>query len=128
MGVKPLYFNGGREGFVFASELKALVACGQVTASLDVLAPSRYLGFLWSPGGATPIVGVSRLGPGEALRVKDGRVVNRWRWAHSAWAATPSGLGTTDPIRAVRERLRTAVHRQMCTCGPFLSGGSIPAP
>lgn len=126
MGVKPLYFNGGREGFVFASELKALVACGQVPASLDIPALSRYLGFLWSPGGATPLMGVSRLGPGEALRVKDGRVVKRWRWARLAWTETPSALGATEAIRKVGEGLRTAVHRQMVAdvpVGAFLSGG-----
>ena len=88
MGVKPLYFSEGREGFVFASELKALVASGQVATSLDIRALSRYLGFLWSPGGATPLIGVSRLGPGEALRVKDGRVIKRWRWAGLAWSET----------------------------------------
>lgn len=124
MGVKPLYFNDGREGFVFASELKALVASGQVTTSLDVPALSRYLGFLWSPGGLTPLMGVSRLGPGEALRVKDGRVVRRWHWARSAWTEAPPVA--TDSIRKVGEALRTAVHRQMVAdvpVGAFLSGG-----
>src|SRR6185312_14074938 len=77
MGVKPLYFDEGREGFTFASELKALVAGGHVMPSLDVTALSRYLGFLWCPGGATPIRGLSRLGPGEALRVENGRVARR---------------------------------------------------
>ena len=124
MGVKPLYFNDGRESFIFASELKALVASGQVTTSLDVPALSRYLGFLWSPGGVTPLMGVSRLGPGEALQVKDGRIVRRWHWARSAW--TEGAPVATDSIRSVTEALRTAVHRQMVAdvpVGAFLSGG-----
>jgi asparagine synthase (glutamine-hydrolysing) len=124
MGVKPLYFNEGGDGFVFASEMKALVACGQVRASLDVRALFRYLGFLWSPGGATPLMDVRRLGPGEALRVKDGRVVKRWRWASSVWTDAPSSA--TDAVRKVGEALRTAVHRQMVAdvpVGAFLSGG-----
>lgn len=54
MGVKPLYFSEGRHGFIFASELKALAACDEVSKTLDVSALLRYLGFLWSPGGATP--------------------------------------------------------------------------
>jgi asparagine synthase (glutamine-hydrolysing) len=126
MGVKPLYFNEGRDGFVFASELKALMACDQVATSLDVPTLSRYLAFLWSPGGATPLMRVSRLGPGEALRVKDRRVVNRWRWARSAWTEAPLALDATEAIRQVREGLRTAVHRQMVAdvpVGAFLSGG-----
>lgn len=126
MGVKPLYFSEGRDGFVFASELKALVACGCVAGSLDVVALFRYLGFLWSPGGATPFKGVSRLGPGEALRVKDGHIVRRWRWAPSAWAEAPLALDAAEAIYRVREGLRTAVHRQMVAdvpVGAFLSGG-----
>jgi len=126
MGVKPVYFHEGRHGFVFASELKALMTCGQLPTSLDVAALSRYLAFMWSPGGATPLVGVTRLGPGEALRVKDGRVVRRWCWAPSTWGEAPSILDATTAIRQVREGLRTAVHRQLVAdvpVGAFLSGG-----
>lgn len=126
MGVKPLYFSEGRDGFVFASELKALLARGGVTGSLDVAALFRTLGFLWSPGGATPIKGVRRLGPGEALRVKDGRIIRRWRWAGSTWVAEPLELDAAEAIRQVREGVRTAVHRQMVAdvpVGAFLSGG-----
>jgi asparagine synthase (glutamine-hydrolysing) len=126
MGVKPLYVYEARDGFVFASELKALLACGGVADSLDMPALLRYLGFLWSPGGATPFKGVSRLGPGEALRVKDGRIVHRWRWARSAWAEAPLALDAGEAIRRVQEGLRTAVHRQMVAdvpVGAFLSGG-----
>lgn len=126
MGVKPLYFNEGSNGFVFASELKALVVCDAVTKELDVSALSRYLGFLWSPGGATPFKGVGRLGPAEALRVKNGRITRRWRWIDSGWAEPPSALGVDEAIQRVRESLRTAVHRQMVAdvpVGAFLSGG-----
>lgn len=131
MGVKPLYISEGCKGFVFASELKALLACGGLEASLDVTALFRYLGFLWSPGGSTPFKGVFRLGPGEALRVKGGRIVRRWHWAESTWSNSGagrfvSGPTPTEAIRQVREGLRTAVHRQMVAdvpVGAFLSGG-----
>lgn len=126
MGVKPLYFSERNGGFVFASELKALAACGAVAASLDVPALSRYLGFLSSPGGATPFKGVSRLGPGEALRVKEKRIVRRWHWARSAWADAPLTLDAGKAIRRVEDGLRVAVHRQMVAdvpVGAFLSGG-----
>lgn len=126
MGVKPLYFTEGRDGFVFASELKALVACGGVAGSLDASALFRYLGFLWCPGGATPLAGVLRLGPGEALRVKAGRTIRRWQWAPSAWVVVPSALDAGEAIRRVQTGLRAAVHRQLVAdvpVGAFLSGG-----
>jgi len=126
MGIKPLYFNEGCNGFVFASELKALMACDGVAKSLDVSALFRYLGYLWCPGGATPFDRVFRVGPGEALRVKDRRIIRRWRWAHSTWAGAQLNLDAGEAIRRVRESVRIAVHRQMIAdvqVGAFLSGG-----
>jgi asparagine synthase (glutamine-hydrolysing) len=124
MAVKPLYFYQGSDGFTFASELKGLLAGGQVRSSLDIKALARYLGFLWSPGGATPRAGVGRLGPAEAVRVKEGRVVNRWQWATPAWREVP--MSSAEAVGKVGEALRTAVHRQMVAdvpVGAFLSGG-----
>jgi asparagine synthase (glutamine-hydrolysing) len=106
--------------------LKALLACGVAPGALDVVALFRTLGFLWSPGGATPFKGVHRLGPGEALRVKDRRIVRRSRWAGAAWPADPLKLDPAEAIRLVQEGVRTAVHRQMVAdvpVGAFLSGG-----
>ncbi len=126
MGVKPLYFSEGRDGFVFASELKALAMLPNLSRPLDVAALYRYLGFLWSPGGATPFKGVGRLGPGEALRVKDGRVARRWRWAAPVSMKVQFSSDETETIRSVQGALRTAVRRQLIAdvpVGAFLSGG-----
>jgi asparagine synthase (glutamine-hydrolysing) len=127
MAIKPLYFREGPDGVVFASELKAMLSVpGLLSRNLDVAALFRTLGFLWSPGGSTPVEGVRRLGPGEALLVKAGRVARRWTWATSTWSAEPLELGTGDAIKKVRDALRTAVHRQMVAdvpVGAFLSGG-----
>lgn len=126
MGVKPLYFSEGHKGFAFASELKGLTALIGVPGSLDILALYRMLGFLWSPGGATPFEGIGRLGPGEALRVKAGRIVKHWHWARSAWTDAPLNVDADEAIRRVQAGVRTAVHRQMVAdvpVGAFLSGG-----
>ena len=121
-----LYFAQTAEGFLFASELKALMCTGTIPATLDVASLFRTLGYLWSPGGATPIRGVRRLGPGEALRVKDCRIVRQWTWAPSTWLAEPINVGSDEAARRVEQSLRTAVHRQMVAdvpVGAFLSGG-----
>lgn len=125
MAVKPLYVNESGSGFLFASELKAMAA-SIPSPALDVVALSRYLGFLWSPGGATPMRGVFRLGPGEALRVRDGRIVRRWQWAVASCSAMHSDVDDAKAIRAVGHGLRIAVARQMVAdveVGAFLSGG-----
>jgi asparagine synthase (glutamine-hydrolysing) len=126
MAVKPLYIAECANGFLFASELKALVPSGRISGTLDIPTLFRTLGFLWSPGGTTPFKGVQRLGPGEAVRVKNGRIVRRWEWAAPTWTADPLNLTTDDAVERVQEGLRTAVHRQMVSdvpVGAFLSGG-----
>lgn len=127
MGVKPLYFTEGRMGFAFASELKALVASGCVERSLDIEALFRYLGFLWCPNGRTPLSRVFRLGPGEALRVQNGRIIRRWHWAETFWSEEPSEKRKPEEVvRQVADTLRSAVHRQLVSdvpVGAFLSGG-----
>jgi asparagine synthase (glutamine-hydrolysing) len=126
MGIKPLYFSEEPNGFVFSSELKGLLACGDGQRTLDVPALFRTLGFLWSPGGATPFKGIHRLGPGDALRVEGGRISRRWHWARPAWADAPLALDADEAVRRVQASVRTAVHRQMLAdvpVGAFLSGG-----
>lgn len=126
MAVKPLYFTETGDGFVFASELKALSRCGVMRPSLNLPALLRYLGFLWTPGGGTPFEHVSRLRPGEALIVRDGRILRRWCWAQWTWTAAPSPIDVKAAVSSVEEALRTAVRRQMVAdvpVGAFLSGG-----
>src|SRR5690606_28222349 len=111
-GIKPLYFAAGSPGFAFASELEALLALLPVARELDVPALHRYLSCLWCPGSATPLRGVARLGPGEQLVVRDGRVLLRERWARIAFG----GSHDTEPASAaqgVAGALRTAVQRQL---------------
>lgn len=130
LGVKPLYYadegeDGG--GFAFASEIKALLPLTQATPELDLPALQRYLTYLWCPGEGTPLVGVRKLGPGELLRVRDGRIVERKSWYRLPILNRPAkSMTADDAIAAVREGLRRAVHRQLVAdvpVGAFLSGG-----
>ncbi|MDA2915169.1 asparagine synthetase B, partial [Acidobacteriia bacterium AH_259_A11_L15] len=43
LGIKPLYYAELSEGFVFASEIKALLASGLVDARMDRAALHHYL-------------------------------------------------------------------------------------
>jgi asparagine synthase (glutamine-hydrolysing) len=126
MAVKPLYFTEGPDGFLFASELKGLLAAGRVDRTLDIESLYRTLGFLWTPAGGTPFRSVRRLMPGEAIVVRGGHIVRRWTWAESTWSGDARTFSDTDAISAVTNAMRTAVHRQMVAdvpVGAFLSGG-----
>ena len=55
LGVKPLYYAESLQGFVFASEIKALLPLLPKGGELDLVSLHRYLGFLWCPGDGTPL-------------------------------------------------------------------------
>lgn len=127
MGVKPLYFSESPRGFVFASELKALHSFLNSDSQLDTLSLYRYLSFLWCPGDGTPLASVRKLGPGEAMLVKKGRIEKRWNWySLPVFSISKAGADQNNWIQGTVSGLRKAVQRQMIAdvpVGAFLSGG-----
>ena len=127
LGVKPLYYAESPQGFAFASEIKALLPLLPPGRELDVASLHRYLGFLWCPGDGTPIRSVRKLQPGEAIMVRQGRIVRRWTWyLLPGFGVKAAASGERDWIAATASHVRQAVHRQMVAdvpVGAFLSGG-----
>lgn len=126
VGVKPLYYAEAKSGFLFASELKALLACDGVERTVDPRAVWLYVTFLWSPTPYTMLRAVRKLEPGCALLVREGRIAEHWRFYELPYPA-PRFAGdehaATESVRAV---LAQAVKRQMVAdvpVGAFLSGG-----
>lgn len=127
-GVKPLYYSDGAHGFVFASEIKAMLPLMPAEAlTLDPVAIDRYLTFLWCPGEGTPAREVRKLLPGHAMRIKHGHVAQVWAWYQlPARRGITGTMGEQQSVAAVADGLRTAVHRQLVAdvpVGAFLSGG-----
>lgn len=127
LGVKPLYYCESGSGFAFASELKALLSLVPDTRTLDHAALHRYLTFLWCPGSGTPLRGVRKVMPGEALVLRNRRISRRWQWYHlPAFRGVAPDLGERTAIEGIANALRVAVHRQLVAdvpVGAFLSGG-----
>lgn len=125
-GVKPLYFSEVHKGFLFASELKALLEENSIDREIDPRAILHYLTFLWCPAPATMLNGVKKLEPGHALIVKDGRVRKKWQFYDLPIQNVIEPLSVEEGISRVREQLTEAVRRQMVAdveVGAFLSGG-----
>lgn len=127
LGVKPLYYAETPQGFVFASEIKALLRLAPGLRELDLVAIHRYLSFLWSPGEATPLRQVRKLLPGAAMIVRAGRIEKRWNWyTLPAFRPGPPQADEAGAVRGTADLLRQAVHRQLVAdvpVGAFLSGG-----
>src|SRR5262245_22571403 len=81
MGEKPLYFgvftNASGRAFVFASELKALLAHPAVEHRLNLHALRKYLSYEFVPSPHTMLDGIRKLRPGHRLS-----------FAHNQWQET----------------------------------------
>lgn len=128
LGVKPLYFAQTEGAFAFASEIKSLLQLTPSVKSLDPIALHNYMSFLWCPGEGTPLRGVRKLLPGEAMRIEAGLPVARWTW-YRLPLIQGDALPVADEQAAMQGivfHLRQAVQRQMVAdvpVGAFLSGG-----
>ena len=125
LGVKPLYYAALPQGFLFASELKALLACRTIPRDYDEEALAHYLTFLWAPSPGTPLKSVRKLEPGAWLKIRDGRIVDRGAFYELPTPAAEQ-RSTADTIQQLEETLEDAVRRQLVSdvsVGAFLSGG-----
>jgi asparagine synthase (glutamine-hydrolysing) len=126
LGIKPLYVATPRQGVLFASEIKALLASPAVSRDLDIQAIDATIRHLWCPGPRTVLAGVRKLEPGGALQARDGRVVREWRYFDLPVQEPWTGPPPADLCAAMTQHLERAVRDQMISdvpVGAFLSGG-----
>ncbi|TDQ00445.1 asparagine synthase (glutamine-hydrolyzing) [Labedaea rhizosphaerae] len=122
MGVKPLYYADTREGVVFGSEMKAILASGLVPPVVDLDGMREVFASIKTPGTAI-FKGVNEVRPGHFLRVRREGVTEHRYWALEADEHTDD-LPTT--IERIRELLDDIVARQVVADVPLctlLSGG-----
>ncbi len=127
IGIKPLYYTcqGGR--FLFASEIKAILAFPGIPRAVHLPGLHHYLSFLTTPAPLTLFEGIYKLPAGHTLTVeRDGSVrVEEW------WDVFSDARASTIPDEAtlaqqILELLRESIRYRMVSdvpFGVFLSGG-----
>ncbi len=133
LGVKPLYVSRvNAKTWIFASEVRALLASGWVERHLDREAVASYLAFGAVTAPRTLVRSVTSLLPGEAWRFDlgigpAGLVPCRTRYWRPEFAArNASRLRRAEAIERLRPVLTEAVGLRMVAdvpVGMFLSGG-----
>ena len=126
VGVKPLYYAQTTAGFLFASELKALLVCPLVSTELDPLTVHHHLAYLWAPAPETMLRGVRKVSPGHALLVRQGKVAREWAYYDLPYNGQRLPETEGEIAEELRFRLEQAVRRQMISdvpIGAMLSGG-----
>jgi asparagine synthase (glutamine-hydrolysing) len=74
-GICPLYWARRDNWLLFASEIKALLASGLITAQVDLQGLNHLFTFFALPGPVTCFQGIRLLLPGHYLRIQTGRRV-----------------------------------------------------
>jgi len=122
MGVKPLYFYVKNGKFIFASEIKAILAHPDVERDVDEAALSDYL----TPAPQTLFKGIQKLPAGHRLVIdrKGDLKIDQY------WDALPPkeilARTETEHINEILRLLRASIKKRMMSdvpFGVFLSGG-----
>ena len=127
LGKKPLYYSykEGRQ-LIFGSEIKAILASGQINRTIDYQALDQYLSFLYVPFNKSIFDEVQKLPAAHYLICENGNISIKKYWELQYPSHFDTRLTEEDYIErfdlilkdAVKVRLRSDV-----PLGAFLSGG-----
>jgi asparagine synthase (glutamine-hydrolysing) len=128
LGIKPVYFAQPAGGFVFASEIKALLEHPAISPDLDEDAFVHYLTFVCTPAPLTMFKGIHKLAPGERMTVRRDRVEREIWWSpmSPSAAAQVADMDEEQIEERLLELLRASIKKRMMAdvpFGVFLSGG-----
>ena len=131
LGKKPLYYWRSARTFVFASEIKAVLAHPDVPCELDERAISAYLNLGYVPTPHTFYVGIKSLPPAHALTLEPGGEPSIERYWHLQvpgvdGAGAALDIGLDEAAAEIRRLLEQAIRRRLIAdvpLGAFLSGG-----
>ena len=123
-GIKPLVYAELPDAFVFASELRTLALLPAFPRDLDEEALLLYFRLNYIPHPHTIFRAARKLEPGHALRVRQGRIQDHWRWYRLRPGTPPARV--EDALHRLEETLKQSVRLHLeadVPVGAFLSGG-----
>jgi asparagine synthase (glutamine-hydrolysing) len=124
-GIKPLYVLEHEGAVMFASEPRAFLEAGLLTAAVNAEAAAELLAFNYTLGDHPIFKGLRRLAPGEIVEVVEGKVVSHGR--RQVLPLKPARGDTEDALiarlDAVLEDSVRVHQRSDVPYGLFLSGG-----
>jgi len=130
-GIKPLYYariqpqNARSEFFIFASEIKAILATGLVERAINIEGLNQFLTFLWTPDPHTLFKGIQKLRPAHVLTLKEGNEHIK-EWWDVSYDNIEQGRSEGWWQERLLETLDRVVKMEMVAdvpLGSFLSGG-----
>jgi asparagine synthase (glutamine-hydrolysing) len=123
VGIKPLYYSLTGTSFLFASEVKAIIADPSVQAEVDPKMIDRFLTYFYMPGDQTIFKSIKKLEPGHSLTVRNGdlKITQYWDLTFS-----PVERSLNEAVEELEHLLSRTVRDHMISdvpVGVLLSGG-----
>jgi asparagine synthase (glutamine-hydrolysing) len=126
LGKKPLYYSLMNGTFLFASELKGILAYPQFSREVNPLSFMKYLFFEYVPSPHTIFKDAQKLPPSSYLIWQKGRIEVKEYWSPFSAESTERNLPEAEVELRMLELLRSSVKRRLISdvpLGVFLSGG-----
>jgi asparagine synthase (glutamine-hydrolysing) len=133
IGVKPVYFSLQNDIFLFASEIKAILAHPTISRDVDPIAMYHYLSFLTTPAPFTMFKGIFKLPAGHYLEIDtqgNFKTTQYWDVTENQGKFTLPKASEAEKekyyISGIQDRLKDSVKKRMMSdvpFGVFLSGG-----
>ena len=132
IGIKPLYWTDDGRRLAFASEIKSLLECTNVSAEVNFQALAAMLALKYVPTPMTMFESIHSLPPGHLIVSDESGVRHRQWWDLDFASGDGRASGRSGPldlqneVRRLRELLQDVVRSHMMSdvpYGAFLSGG-----
>jgi len=131
VGIKPLYVTRTAAGeWLFASEIRALLAHPAVTPELDRTAFWHYLTFIVAPAPLTMFRGIFKIPAGHRVTIDARGAATATQWwdcrPDRSRFLSPADLSEDEAVSELTRLLKQSVARRMVSDVPFgvlLSGG-----
>jgi asparagine synthase (glutamine-hydrolysing) len=126
LGIKPFYFLHLEDKFLFASEIKALLAHPDVRATLNRRALPEFLTFGYLSGSETLFEAVQKLAPGHTAVLEECGHLNIQQYWDVPLAEATERRSLSYYVNGYRDLLEESVKSHLMSdvpLGVFLSGG-----
>lgn len=127
VGIHPVFYTIHNDRLLFASEIKSLLTCSDISRHLDPIALEQIFTFWTTLPGRTAFQNIHELPPGHYLQVKNGTVEIRPYW--SLPFVSPAEY-STRPVEELTEQMKSLLTdsvrirlRADVPVGCYLSGG-----
>ena len=125
-GEKPLYYAATATGWIFGSEIKALLLHPQIGRAVDVKSLSLYLSFLTTPPPSTLFQGICKLPAAHCGTWTEEEGLRTWRWWNLPEREPQLAVSEDDAAAELQALFAASVEERMMSdvpIGVYLSGG-----